>query len=282
METRDRSRPLFLVVSFPHPHAPYDPPEPYASMYDPADSILPATGQEVHETFPMVFAWAAAMSETRAHAEDPRVVRTFLALIRGLVRQIDDAVGRILSHVDLDTTLVMFTSDHGDFSGHRGLMRKAPWIPFDDLARVALVVAGAGVEGGRRVGDLVQTSDIVPTCLERAGATPPDGLELDSRTLGPHLEARAAQAEHDRAVYSAISMGWPMVRHGRFKLIGHEERPGRVLFDLDADPDERVNLALDPAHESVRDHLAALLEAMKAAPCYDGSARPSAGTTITA
>ena len=263
---RDRGRPLFLVVSFPHPHAPYDPPEPYASMYDPADSVLPEDGMAANAKLPMVFTMATHASPTRGDAERPHRLRRFLATVRGLIRQIDDVVGRVLAKVDLDTTVVLFTSDHGDFAGHRGLMRKVPWVPFDDLARVALVAAGPGIQSGQRIADPVQTSDIPLTLLDLAGVLPPDGLAFDSRSLLPHLRGRPSSADVDRDVFSAISMGWPMVRKGRFKLIGHVERPGKVLFDMDHDAHEQVNLFLDPDFAEVSEDLVARLEAMCSQP----------------
>ena len=70
LEARDRERPLFLTVSFPHPHAPYNPPEPYASMYDPADSRLPVSGPEANAHLPMVFQLAAKSAQERTGAVD--------------------------------------------------------------------------------------------------------------------------------------------------------------------------------------------------------------------
>ncbi|MEO7573047.1 MAG: sulfatase-like hydrolase/transferase [Acidimicrobiales bacterium] len=262
LDDRDRGRPLFLVVSFPHPHAPYDPPEPYASMYDRADSLLPEDGMAANAHLPMVFVLATHASPTRGEAERPESVARFLATVRGLIKQIDDVVGRVLAQVDLDSTVVLFTSDHGDFAGHRGLMRKMPWVPFDDLARVAFVAAGPRIQRGQRIADLVQTSDIPLTLLDLAGVPPPEGLAFDSRSLLPLLEGRPGPADLDRDVFSAISMGWPMVRRGQFKLIGHVERPGRVLFDLERDPHEQVNLLPDPELAQVSEDLAARLEAM--------------------
>src|SRR5262249_9430450 len=131
---RTRDRPLFLVVSFPHPHAPYNPPEPYASMYDPADSQLPATGFEVNEALPPLF--RDSMREfgkrptPRVDPNDLDGLREFLAQVRALVKQIDDSVGRIVEGLNLDNTVVFFTSDHGDYSGNRGMLRKTPWIPY--------------------------------------------------------------------------------------------------------------------------------------------------------
>lgn len=262
LEERDRTRPLFLVVSFLHPHAPYDPPEPYASMFDPRDSILPDDGMEANSGLPMAFALAAEGSPTRAAAERQAHLRQFLATVRGMIKHVDDAVGRIVRAVDEESTVVLFTSDHGDYSGHRGLMRKMPWIPFDDLARVAFVAAGPGIHAGARIAEPVQTSDIPLTLLELAGVPTPPDRSFDSRSLVPHFQGRPGPEEIDRAVFSAISMGWPMVRRGRFKLIGHAQRPGRVLFDLERDPQEQVNLAGDPQLVDVRDDLVARLDAM--------------------
>jgi hypothetical protein len=68
LEARDTGRPLFLVVSFPHPHAPYNPPEPYASMFDPRDSQLPVDRYEVNEGLPLAFQLAFTGAPTRAAA----------------------------------------------------------------------------------------------------------------------------------------------------------------------------------------------------------------------
>jgi choline-sulfatase len=266
---RDPNRPLFLVVSFPHPHAPYDPPEPYASMYDPADSILPEGGYELNARLGKRLGFSVAASPTRAEAGDQRAVRGFLATVRGLVKQIDDAMGRVLGQLDLGSTLVLFTSDHGDYAGHRGLMRKTPWVPFDDLARVPFVVAGGPVVGSRRVTDLVQSCDLALTCLDVAGVEPPTGVDFSTRSLRPILEDPAASGDPDRAVYSATSLDWPMVRVGRHKLLRFSEEGPRVLLDLVDDPDERVNRVADPALQDVRADLDHRLAATLREPVLD-------------
>jgi arylsulfatase len=270
LATRDPSRPLFLVISFPHPHAPYDPPEPYASMYDPADSVLPPASAGANAALPMVFQLAIARSRTRAEAADAKGVRAFLAVVRGLVRQIDDAVARLLPQFPLERTIVFFTSDHGDYAGHRGLMRKNPWIPFDDLARVPFFVAGGGVAGGRRVPELVQSCDVASTCLDFAGIAAPAGVEFDSRSLRPILDGNPRRDDLDRAVFSATTMGWPMVRRGRFKYFEHGVRKQeRVLFDLATDPLERVSLADEPAYREVGVELAELVRTTLSQPVLD-------------
>jgi len=272
LSSRDPTRPLFLVISFPHPHSPYDPPAPYATMYDPAESVLPPTGFEVNEGLPWVFSLATAASPTRDEAANERAVRRHLAIVRGLVRQIDDALGRVVAQLDLESTIIFFTSDHGDYAGQRGLMRKNPWIPFDDLARVPLVVSGGRLTGGRRIPELVQSCDIPLTCLDLAGVARPDGVEFDSRSLVPIIEDVAGLPDLERAVFSATSLEWPMIRLGRHKYIKHIERAG-VLFDLEDDPLERENLALDPERAELCEHLAERLRVSVAQPVLDLPAR---------
>jgi arylsulfatase len=270
LAARDRRRPLFLVISFLHPHAPYDPPQPYASMYDPAESILPAEGFEANGRLPLVFQLAVDGSRTRVEARDATKVRSFLATVRGLIRQIDDAVGRLMERIDLDETFVFFTSDHGDYSGHRGLMRKTPQIPFDDLARVPLFVTGGDVVGGRRVVPLVQSSDFALTCLDVAGVVPPDDVEFDSRSLRPILRDAAGADDRDREVVCGTGTpGWPMIRRGRYKYMQHIEHfddAQCALFDLEADPGEQVNLFDDAAHRDIGRTLALRLRANTSRP----------------
>ena len=143
LAARDRSRPLFLVVSFPIRTRPTTRPEPYASMYDPADSILPEEGFEVNAAAPMVFADGHPRDQTQG-AERPYVVR------KSSLRRSAASSGRSTTRSvaawsgSTSTTIIFFTSDHGDYAGHRGPMRKKPWVPFDDLARVPVRGGGPG------------------------------------------------------------------------------------------------------------------------------------------
>jgi arylsulfatase A-like enzyme len=277
LAARDRRRPLFLVISFPHPHAPYDPPEPYASMYDPADSVLPAAGYEVNELLPLVFQYATSKSSTRPEAHDPQRVRAFLSSVRGLVRQIDDALGRLVAQLHLERSVVFFTSDHGDFAGHRGLMRKEPHIPFDDLARVPFFVTGGDIAGGRRVPQLVQSCDLALTCLDYAGLEPPEGVDFDTRSLRPLLDGHPGPDDLDRTVISATTVNWPMVRRGRYKYVEHGQHKDQpVLFDLETDPLEQVNRVDDLAYRDARDELADRLRVTLAQSILDIPAPSSA------
>jgi arylsulfatase len=268
LDQRDPSRPLFLVVSFPHPHAPYNPAEPYASMFDPLDSRLPDHGYEVNERLPLAFQLAFLGAPTRKAAADEQVVRRILATMRGLIAHIDDAIGRLVARLDTSSTLVAFTSDHGDYAGHRGMLLKTPWLPFEDLVRVPLFYTGAGVAGGRVVSSLVQNYDFAQTALDYAGVDP-GALAADSRSLRPFLAGRPEPADRDRAVFSCIGTSWPMVRHEHYKYCPNAKQPEALLFDLAADPVERVNLADDRSYADVRRNLADLLAQRVAEPSLE-------------
>jgi arylsulfatase A-like enzyme len=135
-----------------------------------------------------------------------------------------------------------------------------PWIPFDDLVRVPLVIAGPGVAAGRHVYDVVQSNDLPLTFCEAAGIDVP-AEDFDSRSLWPLLRVTAATGDPERAAIFATTMGWPGVRRGSLKLILHPPEFTRVLFDLDHDADESVNLSGDPARRRDEEELGDLLRA---------------------
>jgi choline-sulfatase len=269
LAARRGPRPFFAVVSYAHPHTPYDPPEPWASACRAQDQAVPEVPPGVDDGLPAVFREAARSFDpsgrfplARTEQRGPPHVRSVLAAIRALVRQIDDAVGRLLERVDLERTVVIFTSDHGDFGGHRGLLGKIPWIPYDDLARVALFAAGAGVRAGHRVDTLVQSFDLVPTLLELADVPYPFA-GIDSLSLAPQLAGAAGDAQ--RIAVCETRMGWPMIRRGRLKHIWHFMSDSQVLFDLQDDPRETRNLAGEALHAGMlrenRERIHALLSA---------------------
>ena len=250
---RDGDRPLFLVVSFPHPHSPINPPEPYASLYDPDACVIDPDGHTANAFLPASFRRATAQEDaphSRVRPERLAKHRARLAQTYGLITQIDEAVGRILALLDMDRTVLFFTSDHGDYAGRRGLVGKVPWIPFDDLARVPFFVAGAGVAGGRREAGLAQSFDFATTCLDYAGVDVDLGV-FDGISLVPVLADPGATLDADRTVHCGITMGWPMARRGPHKYL----RSGwgeEVLFDVERDPDEVYNLlSLDPDRKIV-------------------------------
>lgn len=256
---RDPDQPLFLIVSFPNPHEPHNPPEPYASMYSREDAVLPRDGFEVNAGLPDVFCEELATSAglwVPARVPSEAFLREYLSLTRGLIRHIDDATGRVLEQIDPQRTVTFFTSDHGDYGGHRGLIRKVPWIPFDDLTRVPLVIGAPDAVAGRRVPSAVTTADIALTCLDYAGVDFDPWL-FDSQSLRPLLTAQDTAADRERTLVCSTNSGWPTIRRGPYKLITRPHMAGRstVLFDLDTDPGETVDLKDHPRYRRLARNL---------------------------
>lgn len=266
LEQRRGDRPLFLVVSFPHPHPPLNPLGRYASQYDEAEIELPPDGFEVNEGLPEAFgsalrAGTGRFGGWRVHDHGEAALRSRVTKGRALVRHIDDAIGRLLDRFPMDRTVVAFTSDHGDYAGHRGLAGKVPWIPFDDLVRVPLVLAGAGIASGREVTSLVQSSDLPVTFCDMAAVELPAPIEeFDSRPLTPFTGAEPGVDDPDRPALFLYNSGWPGARLRSLKLICHRPSGSRVLFDLDADPHESVNLTEDSGYRSELAELEELVE----------------------
>ena len=267
LEQRDPDRPLFLVVSFPHPHPPINPPEPYASMYDPDQCVIDPDGAARNRHLPNAFQIATAQEDNPHRRIDPSRLgehRATLARSYGSITQIDDAIARITDVLDLANALLWFTSDHGDYAGNRGLVRKIPWIPFDDLARVPCFATGGLVDGGRVVSNPMQSFDCATTFLAAAGIEM-DLSVFDGVDLGPVLRDPSATLAADRLVYSAFSMKYPMVRRGPHKYIRQLGWNAEVLFDVERDPAEEWDVRSLDVDRAITSDLAAAVDRQLAA-----------------
>jgi arylsulfatase A-like enzyme len=122
---RFADEPFSLTVSFHYPHPPYTPAEPYASLYPPEEMPLPPSMIDDMENSPYV---DANKNYASPRYQDPDKVRHFIATYYGLVKEVDDWVGKILDRLDhhglTDKTLVVFVSDHGEMLGSHGMTSK--------------------------------------------------------------------------------------------------------------------------------------------------------------
>jgi arylsulfatase A-like enzyme len=188
----------------------------------------------------------------------------------GLTRQIDDHLGRIWRLLDelnrWEDTLVVFTSDHGDFLGDHWLGEKEHF--FDTVQRVPLIVAAPGAVAGRHVEALVEAIDVVPTVLAAFGL-PPARHRVEGRSLLPWLAGEPPRAWRD-AVFSELDWSYRearrtlghapdrcrawMVRTADWKYVHWLDFPPQ-LFDLRADPDEYHDLGRVPALEGRRQEM---------------------------
>ncbi len=258
-------RPFFLLVSFTHPHDPYAIPAEYWDRYDhaaipmPAVPTLPVDQLDPHSRRMRAM---CAMDDYELTDEHTRCARHAYL---GALSYVDDKVGQLLRALEAaqlrDDTLILFTSDHGDMLGERGLWYKMSFYEWS--ARVPLLVHAPARFAPRRVSQPVSLVDILPTLLDLAntGAANPVPLAdpVDGRSLLPLLEGGA---EDPSATVAAEYLGEGaaapvlMLRRGRFKYVYSEPDPDQ-LYDLQADPHERVNLAGQPAYEDERQRFAA-------------------------
>jgi arylsulfatase len=267
---RQVAGPFFSWVSFSGPHTPWDPPEPYDAMYNPADVPFPARREgELEEKHPQ---WVERLAKTipavpwtsgdhnaeggieRAYARFPDdQVRGMLAAYYGQVTMIDAQVGRLLAWLDesgqRENTLILFTADHGDQLGNNWAFFKYG-TPYDSLARIPMIASWPGhTSAGSHCDELVSLVDIAPTFLEAAGQETVD--TPDGRSLAPLLHSEDVDWREDLVVESGVpglmTREWRYIRWRD----GFEE-----LYSRRDDPHDLYNLASRPEHASTCRELA--------------------------
>ncbi|WP_424969304.1 sulfatase family protein [Dinoroseobacter sp. S76] len=261
--------PFFLQMSFPDPHHPFTPPGRYWDMYDPGEIELPASFGK--GDLPPIKAMQAALSQ----GTDPRdnqnpfavteeEARAIIALTYGMITMIDDAIGRVLKRLEAlglaEDTVVIFTSDHGDYMGDHGLMLKlllhyqgiirVPFI-WHDPARPAEAVCDAG---------LGSSIDISATILARAGIQPFNGLQGRDLFASPPPEAIIVEEDSQRVMtgFDRPQRVRTIVTDSHRMSLRQGEDWGE-MYDLRQDPHELSNLFAAPEAQAAR---AALTETM--------------------
>lgn len=260
-------------VSYIKPHWPYIVPAPYHDMYGPDDILAPVRDPRERETAHPVY--AAYMSNKIAAAFQQDAVREkVIPAYMGLIKQCDDQLGRLLDYLErsgqLQDTMIVLTSDHGDYLGDHWLGEKD--LFHNPSVKVPMIIYDPRVEADKTRGSvcdaLVESIDLAPTFVEAAGGKVADHI-LEGRSLlpwlrGEHPDWRGyAISEYDfSASPQAKKLGLEpkecrlfMVYDGRFKLMHAEGGFRPMLFDLETDPNEFDDLAKGTAHQEVIDRL---------------------------
>jgi len=244
--TRD-SRPWMMTVSFTHPHDPYVARQGFWDLYD-------------HDTIPMPLVERPDDGDLDPHsrrlhhvigADDADVtdeqIRNARHASLANISYVDRHLGALLDVLDrhdmADDTVVVFTADHGDMLGERGLWYKMCY--FEHACRIPMIVRTPSSTVGTVVDSHVSLLDVAPTLLDLARVEPP--AVMDGASLLPLL---GGTGEPDRAVvgeYMGEGAIAPifLIRRGPWKFVWSQP-DGAQLYDLDADPHELTNLVGDP------------------------------------
>ena len=244
------ARPWCLTVSFTHPHDPYVARRKYWDLYEDCQHLLPRVpAMDYHDHDPHSQRIFDANDWRSYDITDEHIRRARRAYFAN-ISYLDDKIGDILKV--LETTgqeaTILFVSDHGDMLGERGLWFKMSF--FEGSSRVPLMIAAPGIAPGR-VDAPVSTIDVCPTLADLAGI---DLSEISPWTEGTSLKPVADGTAKRGPVlmeYAAEASYAPLVaiRDGAYKYTRCALDPEQ-LFHLGDDPDERINLAGDPAHEA--------------------------------
>ena len=247
----DDKKPFFGVVSFTSPHTPFNVSQRYWDLYDHKDIDLPAVSEIPFaelDYFSKALFFAHGRhrhSITKDHLLNAR--HAYYAMISYL----DEKLGQMLDQLDetglREDTIVIFTSDHGEMMGERGMWFKQCFWEWS--ARVPLVISDGRVANNMRIDANSSLIDLLPTFIDFGGKDTallrPAIAELAGHSLMPLLTGNASMAaDYVIADYLAIGPCVPcrMVKKGEYKYIFTHGHPD-LLFNLEADPDERVNLA---------------------------------------
>jgi arylsulfatase len=279
-------QPFYLMCSFPDPHHPYCPPQPWDRMYSPeevvppvsregeADRVRPMDGlapffQEIYERPLQLSGRDRPTKMSQAHRLE------ILAYTYGMVSLIDRHVGRVLEALDelglAENTVILFLSDHGDMMGDHGLLNKGPFH-FEGLLRVPMIWRWPGWFQPRKSPALASLLDVPPTLLDLAGVPIPEGIvspkvpqeppAWPGRSLAPLLTGQTDEVQDSVVVendedYLGLRLRTLVTpTHKITTYMGHRTpEPYGELFDLANDPHELHNLWGSSAHAALRQEL---------------------------
>jgi arylsulfatase len=240
-----------LMVGFVKPHHPFDPPQKWWDMYDPEElSLLP--GWTEHPL-------SVDMDRDQGRFPHPGITpercRNVMARYYAAISEIDEKVGELVCRLKqknmLDNTIIIYTSDHGDYMGFHHMILKSNHL-YDPLIKVPLIIRYPEAFKPSVSDRMVSNIDIFPTLVELAGLPEPENL--------PGISVLNKQEEHE-LIFSEVDRGYySLVRSRRYKFIRDRRNNLELLFDLETDPFEEHNVADNPEYADTKKQLAAALD----------------------
>ena len=251
-----KGSPWFFSYNCFAPHHPFDPPADYLARYNPENLPTPkykpneANSKTTYQRLDSEFAHSDPNSYHVAAMTD-HDKQQVTAAYYAMVDLIDYNVGRMVAALNeteqLNNTIVIFMSDHGEMLGDHGIYLKGPHF-YEEAVRVPLIFSWPGqFKTGLKVDGLTELIDITPTLLDAAGLSIPQFIQ--GKTLLPILSGKANPDHHRNSVFSEYYNAWShkhsygtMHRTNSHKMIVYHGTDQGELYDLDKDPDEFNNL----------------------------------------
>jgi len=256
LKTYREEAPWLLKVSFQRPHCPYDPPQRWYKAYQEVDPPKPSIGDWAEKKYGITDG-TFATDVNASHgvfppAEITESRRSYAASISFMDEQLGSVLEALKARGELENTLILYTSDHGDMLGDHYMWRKCR--PYEGSARIPMILRwpeqlGLKSKRGVTSSGLVELRDVLPTFLDAANIEQPSIMDgesmlnlLKNRKWRQQLDLEHAQIyEKDNA--------WVALTDKRFKYIWFTLTGEEQLFDLATDPGETNNLAIDSKHQ---------------------------------
>lgn len=273
-EYKDKEESFFLWASFLDPHPPYFVPEPWDKMYNPDDLTLPHSYKDEHKKNPPHFALTqeaepdfSAYDKTgftihgfHTHKEDPEELKKDMATYYGMISMMDKYIGKILDKLEelgLDEdTIVVFTTDHGHFFGHHGLVAKGPFH-YEDMIKVPLIVRYPNhVPAGRTSDSMQSLVDLAPTLLDMLKLTVPrkmTGVVQTDVWNGRKTQIREHIICENHHEPDSVNLRTYV--NDRYKITIYYNQTYGELYDLEKDSEEINNLWDEPAYQKLKTDL---------------------------
>jgi arylsulfatase A-like enzyme len=265
---KEQSGPWCIHLSYIKPHWPYVAPAPYNSMYSPKD-LLPVLRDplELNDPHPVLAAYYER--EECQTFRDENVRNTVVPIYMGMIHQIDDEIGRLMkfleSRGEIENTMIVFTSDHGDYLGDHWLGDKE--LFHRQSSQIPLIIVDPDLASNSTRGSVlinpVEAIDLLPTFIDYLGGEVPEHI-LEGRSLKPLLNGK--NIEWRDMVFSELDYSFRQQRR-ELEVPPHAARAYNIrnsywnytyfegfsaqLFDLENDPNEFIDLGKDPSYAHI-------------------------------
>ena len=255
-------RPFFMQLSFTHPHDPYVTPRRYWDRYEDHEIDMPGVAYIPPEERDAYSAWLYRhYDRSEVQLSDDDIARARRAYY-GNISLVDDLVGQALqtlkSMQELERTIIIFVADHGDMLGERGQWYKMS--PFEQSSRIPMLVAGPGIDGGRRCDQVVSLVDLLPTIVDLASgdhsislAGPIEGNSFTQLLHGE--EAGWPNRAVCEMMFEGLTEPAVLLRKGAYKYVRCSSTDS-LLFNIVEDPRELTDL-------TGQSHVAGIEEALR-------------------